>query len=94
MPKNKLNINDYLPEIKERYERDLLERVAGILIARGFALETDADIAHMFKERIKKTVIDGITTLNIDGVEFCAYGPVIASIEGEEIKTNYKFAEI
>lgn len=90
----KLNINDYLPQIQKDYEKEIFERVAKILEAKGIVMTTNEEMEHIFRERIKKSIHEGITTLSLDGNEFVAYGPVHASVEGKEIKTSYKFAEI
>lgn len=93
MPKRK-DITPYLPQLQSDYQRELLERVMVILQSKGIEVGSEQEMHHLFKERVKKTIHKDVTTLSIDGTEFCAYGPLHASFEGDEIKTNYKFAEI
>lgn len=93
MSKKKLNINDYLPQLQTNYQRDLLLRIAEVLKSRGISIESDKEVEHLFKERIKGQTFNGVTSLTLDGTPLCEYGQLHAEMVNDEIKTSFKFRE-
>lgn len=95
MGKNKqLDINAYLPQLRQDWEKELFERICKVLEDKGITIQSEDELKHLFQERLKKTVHEGITTLSLDGIEILAYGELHAEFEGTDIKTNYKWAVI
>lgn len=88
---NKHALDPYLPQLQSDYERELFERICKVLEDKGISIQDEAELKHLFQERLKRSVTDGITTMTLDGIEILAYGELHAEFEGKEIKTSYKF---
>lgn len=90
----KININDYLPELQTRYQKDILIKVVEVLQARGVPVNTEDEINRLFKDRIKGETFEGLTRLTLDGTPLCEYGQLHAEVKGTDIATSFKFREI
>lgn len=88
------DITPYIPQLRADYEKELFERIVKVLEDKGITIQYEKELKHLFQERIKGTVHEGVTTLSLDGIEILAYGELHAEFEGTDIKTNYKFAVI
>lgn len=102
MAKNNKRIPiDYFTEkLQEQYQQDLLVKVIEVLAKKGFPMETEEEFNHLFRERLKKSVHEGMTTMSIDGVAICAYGQLEVLnkkkyiVQGDEIETTFKFVQL
>jgi len=99
--KNKRIPIDYFTEkLQEQYQQDLLVKVIEVLAKKGFPMETEEQFNHLFKERLKKSIHDGMTTISIDNIPICAYGQLEVLnkkkyiVQGDEIQTTFKFIEL
>lgn len=89
--KKQIDINNYLPQLQEDYQKELFKKVCEVLESKGITIQTESEMKHIFKDRIKGEVTENETTLYLDGIPLCAYGQLEAKIEGEEIATKFKF---
>lgn len=87
-------------KLQENYQADVLAKVILALNKKGFEMQTEEEFNHLFRERLKKSIHEGITTMTIDGVEICAYGPLVVKgnkkyyTQADEIETEFKFVEL
>jgi len=92
--RNKIPMHHFAEKLQSEYLRDVLAKVAGVLHARGFVFSTPDEFNDFFKNRVTKNIHETITTLMVDGVEICAYGPLITKAKGKEIDTSFKWVEL
>ena len=90
-------IADNLPELRKQSQAQLSILVVEALAKKGFKFETAEEMEVMFKERIKGNVHGNLTTLKIDGIEFCSYKPPVFKYIGrskKKISIKQEFLEL